>query len=77
MRTRTSSIYDPAKEHTISASTHHMDVDYSCYEGREVTGESRTVLSRGTVVVRDREWVGRKGHGPFLKRSTADYARLA
>ena len=70
-------IYDPAKEHTISASTHHMDVDYSCYEGREVTGESRTVLSRGTVVVRDREWVGRKGHGRFLKRSTADYARLA
>ena len=70
-------IYDPAKEHTISASTHHMDVDYSCYEGREVTGESRTVLSRGTVVVRDREWVGRKGHGQFLKRSTADYARLA
>ena len=70
-------IYDPAKEHTISASTHHMDVDYSCYEGREVTGGSRTVLSRGTVVVRDREWVGRKGHGRFLKRSTADYARLA
>jgi dihydropyrimidinase len=70
-------IYDPAKRHTISAATHHMDVDYSCYEGREVTGESRTVLSRGTVVVRDREWVGAKGHGRFIKRSTADYARLA
>jgi dihydropyrimidinase len=70
-------IYDPAKRHTISAATHHMDVDYSCYEGREVTGESRTVLSRGTVIVRDREWVGPKGHGRFLKRATADYARLA
>jgi dihydropyrimidinase len=70
-------IYDPAKQHTISAKTHHMDVDYSCYEGRGVTGESRTVLSRGTVVVRDREWVGPKGHGKFLKRATADYARMA
>jgi dihydropyrimidinase len=70
-------IYDPTKRHTISATTHHMDVDYSCYEGREVSGESRTVLSRGTVVVRDREWVGPKGHGKFLKRATADYARLA
>jgi dihydropyrimidinase len=70
-------IYDPTKRHTISAATHHMDVDYSCYEGREVTGESRTVLSRGTVVVRDREWFGPAGHGKFLKRGTADYARLA
>ena len=70
-------IYDPAAKHTISAKTHHMDVDYSCYEGREVTGQSRTVLSRGTVVVRDREWVGPKGHGRFIRRAPAAYARLA
>jgi dihydropyrimidinase len=70
-------IYDPGKKHTISSKTHHMDVDYSCYEGRQVTGESRTVLSRGSVVVRDREWVGAKGHGRFIKRAAADYARLA
>jgi len=70
-------IYDPAAKHTISAKTHHMDVDYSCYEGREVTGQSRTVLSRGTLVVRDREWVGPTGHGRFIRRSPADYARLA
>jgi len=70
-------IYDPNVKHTISATTHHMDVDYSCYEGREVTGQSRTVLSRGTVVVRDREWVGPAGHGRFLRRAPAAYARLA
>jgi len=70
-------IYDPAAKHTISAKTHHMDVDYSCYEGREVTGQSRTVLSRGTLVVRDREWVGPKGHGRFIRRAPAAYARLA
>jgi dihydropyrimidinase len=68
-------IYDPAAKHTISASSHHMDVDYSCYEGRDVVGQSRTVLSRGTVVVRDREWVGPAGHGRFVKRGPADHAR--
>ena len=70
-------IYDPTARHDISASTHHMDVDYSCYEGRSVQGQSRTVLSRGTVVVRDRAWVGPAGHGRFLKRGTADFARLS
>src|SRR6187401_3132338 len=38
-------VYDPARVHTISASTHHMDVDYSVYEGRTVTGGSDVVLS--------------------------------
>ena len=70
-------IYDPNARHTLSAKSHHMNVDYSCYEGREVVGQAQTVLSRGTVVVRDRDWVGPKGHGRFIKRSKADYARMA
>jgi dihydropyrimidinase len=70
-------VYDPTAKRTISAKTHHMAVDYSCYEGREVQGRSDIVLSRGTVIVRDGEFTGRKGHGRFVKRATADYARLA
>jgi dihydropyrimidinase len=70
-------IYDPNRRRTISAKTHHMDVDYSCYEGREVQGASDIVLSRGSVIVRNGEFTGRKGHGRFIKRSTADFARLA
>ena len=70
-------IYDPARKHTISAATHHMDVDYSCYEGRTVQGGSDIVLSRGTIVVEDGEWKGSRGHGRFLKRSPADHARIA
>ncbi len=62
-------IYDPNRRHTISAATHHMDVDYSCYEGRTVQGGSDIVLSRGSVIVRDGEFTGRKGHGRFIKRS--------
>jgi dihydropyrimidinase len=70
-------VYDPNREHTISAKTHHMDVDYSCYEGRTVHGGSDVVLTRGSVIVRDGEFTGRKGAGKFIKRATADYARLA
>jgi dihydropyrimidinase len=64
-------VYDPNRRHTISARTHHMDVDYSCYEGREVQGGSDVVLSRGRVVVEHGEWKGEKGWGRFLKRKTA------
>jgi dihydropyrimidinase len=62
-------VYDPAAKHTISAQTHHMDVDYSCYEGREVTGNAEIVLSRGKVIVDGDEWLGAAGDGRFLKRS--------
>ncbi len=68
-------VYDPNRSHTISAATHHMDVDYSCYEGRTVRGGSDIVLSRGSVIVRDGTFTGAKGHGRFIKRATADYAR--
>jgi dihydropyrimidinase len=70
-------VYDPGRRRTISARTHHMDVDYSCYEGRVVQGASDVVLSRGSVVVRDGEFLGRKGAGRFIKRSPADFVRLA
>ena len=70
-------IYDPKARRTISAKTHHMDVDYSCYEGRAVQGRSDVVLSRGSVIVRDGRFTGRKGAGKFIRRSTADFARLA
>jgi dihydropyrimidinase len=70
-------VYDPTATRTISATTHHMDVDYSCYEGRTVQGRADVVLSRGSVIVRDGLFTGRKGAGRFVKRGTADYVRLA
>jgi dihydropyrimidinase len=70
-------VYDPARTRTISAGTHHMDVDYSCYEGRAVQGASDVVLSRGAVIVRDGTFTGHKGAGRFIKRSPADYVRMA
>ena len=68
-------IYDPLRKHTISASTHHMAVDYSCYEGREVTGGADIVLSRGKIVVDGDEWLGAKGDGRFLKRQRSAFLK--
>jgi len=61
-------IFDPNEEMTISAKTHHMNVDYSCYEGTRVKGVTKTVLSRGRVIIDEGKYVGKKGQGQFLKR---------
>jgi dihydropyrimidinase len=61
-------IFDPNEEMTISAKTHHMNVDYSCYEGMRVKGVTKTVLSRGRVVIDEGKYVGKAGQGQFLKR---------
>jgi len=61
-------LYDPHATQTFSAATHHMNVDYSAYEGMQVKGRATTVLSRGSVVVENNEYVGRPGWGQFLQR---------
>jgi dihydropyrimidinase len=66
-------IYDPRARQVLSAATHHMNVDYSAYEGIEVTGKVDTVLSRGQVVIDAGEYRGVTGHGRFLKRELCQY----
>ncbi|MFI9610126.1 dihydropyrimidinase [Streptomyces sp. NPDC052023] len=66
-------IYDPHAEQVMSAETHHMNVDYSAYEGKRVTGRVETVLSRGVPVITEREYTGHAGHGVFIPRSTCQY----
>jgi len=70
-------IYDPNRKWTITAAKHHMDVDYSLFEGREIQGAADVVMSRGTIVIRGDEFVGSKGHGRFIKRAPADFVRSA
>jgi dihydropyrimidinase len=67
-------IFDPKRKHTISAKTHHMRVDYSMFEGIQVTGMPDVVLSRGKVVINGDKFLGRAGQGEFLRRST--YAQV-
>jgi dihydropyrimidinase len=61
-------IFDPNEKHILSASAHHMNVDYSGYEGWGVTGKVKTVLLRGKVVIDDNKCLVEKGYGQFIKR---------
>ena len=66
-------IYDPHARQTLSAATHHMNVDYSAYEGMEIPGRVVTTLSRGHVVIDDGAYQGNPGHGTFLPRGLNQY----
>jgi dihydropyrimidinase len=66
-------IYDPNGKTKISAKTHHMNLDYSAWEGFEIDGHVDTVLSRGTVLVCSGQYLGRDGHGQYVKRGLSQY----
>ncbi|GIF67520.1 dihydropyrimidinase [Asanoa ishikariensis] len=69
-------LYDPNGRTTISAATHHMNLDYSAWEGFTIAGKVDTVISRGEVLVdRDGGYHGRKGRGRYLKRGLSSYLR--
>ncbi|MDA8793979.1 dihydropyrimidinase [Bacteriovoracaceae bacterium] len=68
-------IFDPNQKHTISAKTHHHNVDSSIYEGWEVTGKVRTVLSNGKIVINEgKADQVQKGQGQFVKRKPFNFA---
>jgi dihydropyrimidinase len=62
-------LWDPNAPYTISASTHHMKVDYSMFEGFTVKGNTRMVMSRGEVIVEGDKFLGKPGRGRYLKRA--------
>ena len=62
-------IFDPAVEHVISAKTHHMNVDYSAYEGWKLKGKCKTVILRGSIAVDEGKVKIKKGYGKFIKRN--------
>ena len=68
-------IYDPNKKHVLSAANHHMNLDHSAYEGMEITGGVKTVMSRGEVIVDNGSFVGRKGRGRYLRRDVSQHIR--
>ncbi|MBL7671364.1 MAG: dihydropyrimidinase [Bdellovibrionaceae bacterium] len=61
-------IFDPRVQHRISAKTHHMNCDYSAYEGWQVQGQCRTTILRGTVVVDQGKAQVGAGFGKYLPR---------
>jgi dihydropyrimidinase len=69
-------VFDPDRKFTITQSKLHMNVDYTPYEGMEITGMPDIVYSRGKRVARwngeQMEFVGKAGHGRFIKREPVD-----
>jgi dihydropyrimidinase len=63
-------VFDPDGRTAWSARTHHMNVDYNPYEGRNCRGAVETVLSRGEVVVDRGKFTGKPGRGKYVKRAT-------
>jgi dihydropyrimidinase len=69
-------VYDPHGHTSIGfgeGRTHHMNMDYSAWEGYEIDGHVDTVISRGKVVVDGGRYLGAKGDGRFLKRGLSQY----
>jgi len=62
-------VWDPSVEWTLSVDGLHGNTDYTTFEGMPVQGAPAAVLSRGRVVVRNREYVGGEGGGRFLHRA--------
>jgi len=62
-------VWDPEKELTLSAATHHSNVNYNLFEGTTVKGAPDVVLVRGQVIVEGDELVGKPGDGEFVKRA--------
>jgi dihydropyrimidinase len=61
-------LFDPAARRTIRQVDLHHTSDFTPYEGLEVDGAVRQVLSRGRVIVRDGEWLGDRGYGRYVAR---------
>jgi dihydropyrimidinase len=66
-------LYDPAGRTRISVETHHMNMDYSAWEGWEIDGRVDTVMSRGEVIASGGEYQGRKGRGKYVPRALSEY----
>ena len=66
-------LYDPAKRHVLSVETHHMNMDYSAWEGFQMAGGVAAVWSRGRKIVDGDRYLGSRGHGRYLSRGLCQY----
>ncbi len=66
-------LYDPNHSWSISVDNHHMNMDYSAFEGITIDGHVHTVMSRGRVIIEGDSYLGRKGDGQYLRRGLSQY----
>jgi dihydropyrimidinase len=61
-------VYDPDDKTLISARTHHVNNDYSGFEGMEIDGHPVVVTVRGKIQMKDGKFVGDRRRGQMLRR---------
>jgi len=61
-------VWDPEATRTISAKTHHQNIDFNIYEGMEIKGAAAVTLSRGEAVWEKGELKTRTGAGQYVPR---------
>ena len=62
-------VFDPDCQVTVSHQMLHENVDYTPYEGLQLTGYPKMTIVRGQLIMKDGNFLGRPGQGKFLKRS--------
>ena len=67
-------VWDPKTQTKIGINDkHHMNIDHSSWEGYVIDGSVDTVLSRGSIIIQNNAYLGRKGHGQFVRRGLSQY----
>ena len=66
-------IYDPDARHTLGVDSHHMNLDYSAWEGFEMAGAVDTVWSRGRKIIEGSAYLGTRGNGRYLHRGLCQF----
>jgi dihydropyrimidinase len=61
-------VWDPTASKSISARTHHMNLDVNVFEGMQVTGLPAVTISQGKVVWRNGELMVERGAGRNIPR---------
>ena len=68
-------IIDPEKKTLINKEYIRGASDYSCYEGMELEGRIDNVFLRGEEIVRDGDFLGKRGDGKYLRRENSVLAK--
>ena len=61
-------VWDPELKRTISAKTHHQNIDFNIFEGMEVTGNPSNTISMGVLKFANGKLLTEKGTGTYIKR---------
>ncbi len=65
-------IWNPEYKRVISVANHHMNIDYSMFEGLEVNGRAEIVISNGDIIIENDKLIGEAGRGKFIQRKKFD-----